>query len=64
MIYRSSNLAHDIHCHLAAEDRWLRNHPICVCCGEHIQQETAVKIDGTWYCDECLESMREETGEN
>lgn len=64
MICRSNNLAHDVDQYLASEDRWLRSHPVCACCGDHIQQETAVKIDGAWYCDECLESLREETEEN
>lgn len=63
MICYSSNLTRDIDCYLAAEDRWREKFPVCACCGEHIQQEMAVKIDSAWYCDECLESMREYTTE-
>ena len=39
----------------------LANLPVCDCCGERIQQDTAVRIDGFWYCDECLDEMREDT---
>lgn len=40
------------------QDRKLEALPKCIYCGEAIQQETAVQIDGIWYCDECLENMR------
>jgi formylmethanofuran dehydrogenase subunit E len=42
-------------------NRWLEQLPRCCHCDEPIQQETAVCIDGAWYCDECLEnSLRRE----
>ena len=41
-------------------ERWLKTRPICAYCGEHIQDEKAVCIDGEWICDECLEDMRRE----
>ena len=40
--------------------KWLRKLPTCQCCGEAIQQERAVCIDGFWYCDECLAHYRKE----
>ena len=44
------------------QTRWLESLPICAECGEHIQQEIAVCINGEWYCDECLEDMKRCTG--
>lgn len=41
-----------------AQERWLQHRPICVCCGEHIQEESAVQIRGEFYCDNCLDDMR------
>lgn len=35
--------------------------PLCECCGEPIQQDTAVRINGDWYCDDCLDNLREDT---
>lgn len=58
--YRSMSLAHDIEQYLAAEDRALARYPICCRCGEHIQQETVVRIGNDYYCDECLDALREQ----
>lgn len=45
---------------LADFDRWQRAQelrlellPKCVCCKEPIQQDTAIYIDGDWFCEEC-----------
>lgn len=38
--------------------------PKCACCDEHIQQESAVKINGYFFCDRCLDEMREELEED
>jgi formylmethanofuran dehydrogenase subunit E len=35
-------------------ERLRRQLPECCHCGEPIQQERAVRIDGNWYCDDCL----------
>ena len=32
--------------------------PCCAECGEHIQQEYAVRIGNSFYCDECLDGMK------
>lgn len=32
--------------------------PKCELCGEPIQQEMAVYLDGVYYCDECLHDHR------
>ena len=49
--------------HDAEQEKALMRLPVCCKCDEHIQQEDAVRIDGNWYCDECLEGMREEVEE-
>lgn len=43
----------------AEQEEWLDSLPECYNCGCHIQQEDAVRIDGKWYCDDCLNDMRE-----
>lgn len=43
-----------------AHSRWLERLPKCFYCEEPIQQETAVCLDGTFYCDECLDNNRVE----
>lgn len=42
----------------AEQTAWLEQLPVCEECGEPIQQEDAVCINGNWYCDECLYTMR------
>ena len=42
----------------AAQEAWLRRRPVCVCCGEYIQDESAAQIQGDFYCDNCLDGMR------
>lgn len=32
--------------------------PKCENCGQPIQQDSAVQIDGCFYCDECIDDMR------
>ena len=34
--------------------------PTCERCGNPIQQEWAVCIDGCWYCDDCIEFYQRE----
>lgn len=42
--------------------------PKCCECGEHIQEEKAIKYNGEWYCKDCEEyawkQIREEFLEN
>lgn len=40
--------------------RRLAQLPTCERCGDAIQQEKAVCIEGFWYCDECLDKYRKE----
>lgn len=41
-----------------ADDERLKDLPVCDLCGEPIQQDDAVCIDGKWYCDNCLREER------
>ena len=45
----------------AKQQKKLDRLPKCCSCKEPIQQEKAVHMDGHWYCDECLDNMREDT---
>ena len=51
----------DFERHDAKQQKKLERLPVCCCCEEHIQQEKAVYMDGRWYCDGCLDDMREDT---
>lgn len=44
----------------AEQTAWLRKLPTCQKCGDAIQQERAVCIEGYWFCDECIENYRRE----
>ena len=35
-------------------ERWLERRPMCSCCDNHIQEDTAVYINGEWICDDCI----------
>ena len=44
--------------HDAEQEAWLRKRPVCICCGEHIQEEMAHQINGEYWCDKCLDDTR------
>ena len=46
-----------IHHEIAAE-RWLEGRPTCSLCGEHIQEDIALRLDGNWICDSCVSANR------
>lgn len=41
-------------------EKALKKSPICLECGEHIQQDSAVKVCDGYICDHCLEDLRVE----
>jgi hypothetical protein len=41
----------------AEQQRELDRLPICCCCDEPIQQDTAICIDDEWLCDSCLDTL-------
>ena len=52
-------------------DRWdakrqerLDRLPKCAECGHPIQQDDAVCIGNKYYCDECLDNLRESIGDD
>lgn len=57
-MYRTDDPIADFNRWDADQTEWLERLPVCSECGEHIQQEDAVCINGEWYCDECLRVMR------
>lgn len=44
--------------HEAREERRIRKHPKCTCCGEPITTETFHNIHGMFICKECLGGYR------
>ena len=50
----------DFERHDREQARRLAQLPTCERCGDAIQQERAVCIEGFWYCDKCLEYYRKE----
>lgn len=40
--------------HDSEQEELLEQRPVCICCGEHIQDEFYYDIDGDTYCDRCL----------
>ena len=63
MFYTDNPVA-DFNRYNAEQQRRLESLPECANCGEHIQQEDAVCIDGDYYCDECLFGLREWIGDD
>lgn len=39
-------------------ERWLKTRPCCEYCGEPIQEEKALYLDGYWICDNCVKENR------
>lgn len=58
-MYRTDDPVADFLRYDAEQQRKLKEHPVCCECGEHIQTETAYRIDGDWVCDYCMEQHRE-----
>lgn len=62
-LYRSDNPALDAERYMEAQDILLARRPKCDCCGEHIQDDSALhyrtsKVD-IWLCLECIENNTE-----
>lgn len=37
---------------------WLKTRPVCSECGEHIQEETAIRLSAGWVCEDCISAGR------
>ncbi len=57
MVWSDDPIA-DFNRHEAEQQKKLEQLPVCVDCGEPIQQETAVFLGGEWYCDSCIDAYR------
>lgn len=49
---------HDFFVDDREKQEWLNGRPVCAACGEPIQQEDAVYLNGEWYCDDCIRAAR------
>jgi formylmethanofuran dehydrogenase subunit E len=45
--------------HDAEAEHWLERRPVCSICGEHIQDDIALRLDGEWICDGCVAVNRQ-----
>ena len=62
-MYRSDDPVMDAERYMEAQDIRLSRRPQCDCCGEHIQEESALhyrtnKVD-IWLCLDCIDSNTE-----
>ena len=47
----------DAYMHDMAVEEWLSRRPRCGVCGEHIQDDRALFMDGVYICQACIENM-------
>lgn len=40
--------------HQDSQDAWLARRPVCSECGEHIQEESAFRINDELICESCM----------
>ena len=52
-IYKFSDPIRDAQRFYSDLEDELERRPKCSCCGEHIQTETAIEMDGQLYCEDC-----------
>lgn len=57
-MFYTDDLVHDFEMHDLKQQEMLERLPDCSECGQPIQQEMAVYINGEWLCDSCLDSYR------
>jgi late competence protein required for DNA uptake (superfamily II DNA/RNA helicase) len=60
MPFRTDDPVADFVRHDWKQAKWLERLPTCERCGNRIEQEWAVCIDGVWYCDDCIEAYKRE----
>ena len=42
--------------HEDEQDKLLEQRPVCVCCGDHIQDDYCYDVGGEIYCEDCMVS--------
>lgn len=52
---RTDNPYRDFLRHEDEVEEWVESRPCCDICGEHIVDEGAYCIEGTWYHKDCLD---------
>lgn len=62
--YYTDDPVADAERYMEEQERALRKYPVCECCGEPIQTETLIHIDGVFYCYRCIEVHYEELTED
>jgi formylmethanofuran dehydrogenase subunit E len=50
--------------HQAEQDAWLEKRPVCVECGEPIQDDFLYDINGDIYCEECMKDVFRQSTDN
>ena len=55
MMLYTDDPGRDAYMHDMAAEAWLNTRPICQMCGEHIQEDKAVLIRGTYICLNCID---------
>ena len=60
MLFRTDDPIYDFNNWDARQNKWLEQRPICVDCGEHIQDDQAYYINGEWICLNCMDSYLRE----
>lgn len=52
----------DLHAEYEAEqERRIEKYPKCSCCGERILADHFFNIEGTYYCENCIEDFKVDT---
>lgn len=63
MMYRTDDPVADFLAHDREREKRISRYPICVQCGERIQDEKLYRIDGKFYCEDCIEDCHLYTDE-
>lgn len=48
----------------ASVDNWLDSRPVCIECGEPIQDDFLYDINGDIYCEECMKDVFRQSTDN
>ena len=58
MIMFTDDPVHDFNMQEEENYKWIQSRPKCCWCGEPIQEEYALRLDGEWMCDKCVKENR------
>lgn len=60
MTIRTNDPIKDAENYMKMQERLLQKRPVCVLCGEHIQDEDCYYINHEYYCNDCIEDCKRE----